>query len=76
MPEVMVSSPEDLLGDLDREARRRGSTRSGLLATAARRELLQQDPADVDEALARVRQELEGAGPANSADLVRRERDR
>lgn len=72
----MVSLPQELLEDLDREAERRGSTRSALLATAARRELLQQDPAEVDEALARLRQALASAGPFDSADLVRRERDR
>lgn len=82
MPKVMVSLPQDLLEDLDREARRRGSTRSGLLATAARRELLQQNPAAVDEALARARAELDDArlddavGSLDSAELVRRERDR
>ena len=35
----MISIPDDLLGQLDAEARRRGTTRSGLLQDAARREL-------------------------------------
>lgn len=72
----MVSLPADLLDDLDREARRRGSTRSGLLATAARHELQQQNPAAVDEAIERVRAASRGFGAHDSADLVRRERDR
>lgn len=76
MPKVMVSLPADLLEDLDREARRRSSTRSALLATAARRELLQQDPAAVDDALLRVRQASDAFGAHESADLVRRDRDR
>ena len=72
----MVSLPDDLLADLDREAARRGSSRSALLAVAARRELDQQDPAEVDAALERARAALRGVGPFEAADLVRAERDR
>ena len=72
----MVSLPADLLEDLDREARRRNSTRSALLATAARRELHQQDSAAVEAALQRVRAASAGFGDHDSADLVRRDRDR
>lgn len=72
----MVSLPADLLEDVDREAQRRGSTRSALLAVAARRELDQQDPAAVDVALERVRAGLRSAGSFDAADLVRAERDR
>ena len=50
MPKVMVSLPADLLEDLDQEASRRGSSRSALLAVAARRELQQSDPAEVEAA--------------------------
>jgi metal-responsive CopG/Arc/MetJ family transcriptional regulator len=76
MPKVMVSLPADLLADLDREAARRGSSRSALLATAARRELGQQDSAAVDAALERVRTALRSAGSFDAGDLVRAERDR
>jgi metal-responsive CopG/Arc/MetJ family transcriptional regulator len=76
MPKVMVSLPDDLLADLDREAVRRGSTRSALLATAARRELEQQSPADLDAALERARAALGTAGSFEAADLVRAERNR
>jgi len=55
MTKVMVSLPADLLADLDREAALRGSSRSALLALAARRELQQDDPAEVDHALAGAR---------------------
>ena len=75
MPKVMVSLPQDLLQDLDREAARRGSSRSALLAEAARRELEQQDPASLDLALARARAALDGAGAFEAADLVRAERE-
>ena len=76
MPKVMISLPEKLLVDLDREAARRGSSRSALLATAARRELEQQDPAELDAALERARTALRGSGSFEAADLVRAERDR
>jgi metal-responsive CopG/Arc/MetJ family transcriptional regulator len=76
MPKVMISLPESLLADLDREAARRGSSRSALLATAARRELEQQDPAELDAALERARAALSGAGSFEAAQLVRAERDR
>lgn len=76
MPKVMVSLPADLLVDLDREAARRGTSRSALLAVAARRELEQQDPADLDAALARARAALRSSGAFEAADLVRGERER
>jgi metal-responsive CopG/Arc/MetJ family transcriptional regulator len=76
MPKVMVSLPGELLADLDREAARRGSSRSALLALAAQRELAQQDPAEVDAALDRARAALRGVGSFEAADLVRAERDR
>lgn len=72
----MVSPPTDLLTDLDREAALRGSSRSALLALAARPELQQDDPAEVDPALARARRYLPDAGSFSAADLVRAERDR
>lgn len=72
----MVSLPTDLLEDLDREAERRGSSRSALLALAARRELQQVDPAEVDAALSRARMAMRAAGVFEAADLVRSERDR
>ncbi|WP_448625868.1 CopG family ribbon-helix-helix protein [Geodermatophilus sp. URMC 64] len=76
MPKVMVSLPAELLADLDREAARRGSTRSALLATAARRELEQQGPEELDAALQRARAALRGAGAFEAADVVRAERNR
>jgi metal-responsive CopG/Arc/MetJ family transcriptional regulator len=76
MPKVMVSLPADLLADLDREAARRGSTRSALLAVAARRELEQQDPAELDALIEQARSALRTGAPFEAADLVRAERDR
>lgn len=72
----MVSLPADLLDDVDQEASRRGSSRSALLAVAARRELQQSDPAEVEAALGRVRAAMRAAGRFEAADLVRAERER
>ena len=76
MPKVMVSLPLNLLEGLDREAARRASSRSALLALAAQRELQQSDPAEVDAALLRARAAMHAAGALEAADLVRSERDR
>ncbi len=71
---VMVSIPDNLLGALDAEARRRGTSRSALLQAGARREvgLLRREPgsvlSDLDE-LSRT-----WKGPVNAAELVRAER--
>ena len=76
MPKVMVSLPPDVLADLDREATRRGSSRSALLTLAARRALQQVDPAEVDAALGRARTAMRTTGSFEAADLVRAERER
>lgn len=75
MAKVMISMPDDLLDRLDREAERRHSSRSALLQEAARRELGWPEPATVDAAVARARSALADAGPFESAELVRAERD-
>lgn len=74
MSKVMVSLPEDLLQDLDAEARRRATSRSALLALAARRELLRHDPEAVAEAVARSERRFEGAGSFDAAELIRGDR--
>jgi metal-responsive CopG/Arc/MetJ family transcriptional regulator len=75
MSKVMVSFPEKLLAELDAEARRRSTTRSALLATAARRELARRDPEQVAAAIARSEQRFDSAGTFEAADLVRHDRD-
>lgn len=74
MAKVMISIPDDLLGALDAEVGRRGTTRSALLQAAAKRELgvLRRAPGDVLADL----DELSGAwtGPVDAAKLVRAER--
>jgi hypothetical protein len=72
---VMVSIPDELLTRIDREADERGTTRSGFLQEAARRELGWPDPVRVDAALNRGRAALAGAGSFESAELIRSERE-
>jgi hypothetical protein len=71
----MVSLPYDLLAQLDAEVKRRSTSRSALLASAARRELARQDPAELIEAIERSERRFRGAGSFESADLVRADRD-
>lgn len=75
MSKVMVSLPEDLLAAIDEEARRRSTSRSALLALAARRELARRDPEKVAGAIARSEQRFQRAGSFESSDLVRDDRD-
>jgi hypothetical protein len=71
----MVSLTDELLGQLDAAAKRRGTTRSGLLAAIVRRELAHPTPADVHDAVALL-EECFAAVPAfEAADVIRMERD-
>lgn len=75
MSKVMVSLPADLLTELDAEVKRRGTSRSALLAEAARRELARRDPADLAAAIERSQRRFRAAGSFESADVVRADRD-
>jgi ribbon-helix-helix CopG family protein len=75
MSKVMVSLPEELVRDIDEEARRRSTSRSAFLAAAARRELARGDSAAVAAAIARSEERFRAAGAFDSAQLVRRDRD-
>jgi len=76
MSKVMVSFPEELLSQIDREAARRSLTRSALLALAAQREIARPDPDAVAAAIARSEGRFRSAGAFDAAELVRRDRDR
>lgn len=75
MAKVMVSLPDELVKEIDEEARRRSVTRSGLLAVAARRELSRRDPEAIAEAIARSEMRFRGAGSFDASELVRLDRD-
>jgi metal-responsive CopG/Arc/MetJ family transcriptional regulator len=74
MAKVMVSLPDELLGALDAEAQRRGTSRSALLQAGARREigLLRRERNAVLADLERLSGTWEG--PIDAAALVRAER--
>jgi len=76
MPKVTVSLPDELVRDIDEEARRRSMIRSALLAAAARRELTRRDPVAVAEAIARSEERFRDAGAIEAADPARQDRDR
>jgi Arc/MetJ-type ribon-helix-helix transcriptional regulator len=75
MAKVLISMPEDLLERVDREAHRRGTSRSELLRSAVVREIGWPDPAALDRALQRGRKALESSGPFESEHVVRSGRD-
>lgn len=75
MSKVMISLPEDLLAEIDTEAKRRSTSRSALLASAARRELARRDPEQLTEAIARSERRFDRAGTFEATDLVRDDRD-
>ncbi len=74
MANVNVSLSDDL-NELDQEARRRSTSRSALLAAAARRELARPESGAVAEAVARSERRFRTAGSFDAAELVRRHRD-
>lgn len=75
MAKVMVSLADDLLAELDAEAKRRSTSRSALLAAAARRELARRDSQQVAAAIERSEERFRRAGTFESADLVRQDRE-
>ena len=75
MSKVMVSIPDDLLARIDREAKRRATSRSALLALAASRELERRDSEEVDQAITRSEKRFRRSGAFDAAELIRNERD-
>lgn len=75
MSKVMVSLPDALLAEIDAEASRRSTSRSALLAAAARRELDRPDPVAIADAIARSKRRFERAGAFEASDLIRSDRD-
>jgi Ribbon-helix-helix protein, copG family len=76
MAKVMVSLPDDLLGALDAEAKRRHTSRSAILQTGARRELglLRRERESVLSELDDLSSKWRG--PIDATELVRAERRR
>jgi predicted transcriptional regulator len=72
---VLISVPDDLLARIDRESRARRTTRSRFLEEAAQHELGWPPADSMDAAVRRAREALAGAGPFESASLIRQDRD-
>ena len=75
MSKVMVSLPDELLAAIDKAAQQRSTSRSALLAEAARRELERRDPDEIAAAIERSTRRFTDSGAFESADMVRRDRD-
>lgn len=75
MSKVMVSLPDDLLAEIDEEVRRRSTSRSALLAQAARRELARPRSEAVAASIERSRERFDRSPAFDSVDLVRAMRD-
>jgi metal-responsive CopG/Arc/MetJ family transcriptional regulator len=76
MAKVMVSLPDDLLGALDAEAKRRHTSRSAILQSGARRELgmLRRERESVISELDDLSRKW--CGPIDAAGLISAERHR
>lgn len=74
MAKVMVSMPDDLLERLDRRARERGTTRSGLLQELTEREVSAEEEQRRRRIIEILDEPVEGHG-GKSAALVRDLRD-
>lgn len=75
MTKVLITVPDELLQQIDREARARRLTRSRFIEEAARRELGSPGSDVIRAALDRSRQALAGVGQFDSSDLIRRDRE-
>lgn len=72
----MVSLPDELLAEVDRTARARGTTRSGLLAEAARRELDRRDEALMRAAIDRLQARATRYGWPTEGELEAEKKER
>ena len=75
MAKVLISVPDELLARIDGEAASLGSTRSGFLQEAARRQLGWAAPDVIDGALERGRKALARVAAFESTDEIRADRD-
>ena len=71
---IVVSIPNGLLKEIDRESKERGVSRGDFFLEAARHELGQRDLAQIDVAIKRGQVALAKVGSFDSADLLRADR--
>ena len=72
---MLISLPKELLADIDREAERRGLSRSAFLRRAATHELGWRDPEEIEAAMAAGQAAMADFGSFNAAEEVRHMRD-
>jgi metal-responsive CopG/Arc/MetJ family transcriptional regulator len=75
MEKVLISLPQELLADVDREAERRQVSRSAFLRRAALHELKWRDPEEIEAAMAAGQAAMADFGPFDAAEEIRRMRD-
>ncbi len=75
MAKVLISIPDDLLSDIDREASARGDSRSAFLQEAARNELGRPSKVRIEAVLERGRRALRDVGSFEAAEVIRAARD-
>lgn len=75
MAKVLLSLPDDLLEQVDSEAKRRALTRSALLRVAATHEIGRRGTADRSEAVAELRALFADTPEFSAADVARAARD-
>jgi hypothetical protein len=75
MAEVVVSIPDELLEEIDAEAARKATTRAAVLRMRLSQGGLRRDPEVIGAAIARAEELFRDAGPFDSTELVRADRD-
>ncbi|HEY4005776.1 MAG TPA: hypothetical protein VGM60_11410 [Pseudonocardia sp.] len=75
MAEVVVSIPDELLEEIDAEAARKATTRAAVLRMRLSQGRLRRDPEVIGAAIARAEELFRDAGPFDSTELVRADRD-
>ena len=76
MARILISLPDELLAEIDTTVARRLTTRSAFLRSAARDALARPDPVAIRAAVARAPAAIADLRAFESADLIRKERDR
>jgi hypothetical protein len=75
MAEVVVSIPDELLEEIDAEVARKATTRAAVLRMRLSQGRLRRDPEVIGAAIARAEELFRDAGPFDSTELVRADRD-
>lgn len=75
MAKIMISIPDDLLAELDFEAKSRKISRSALIAKAVRRQLDKPERERIDQLLAEAREAWVDVDGVSVQEFIRHDRD-